>query len=110
MTEIEPQSPPKNSREIGIHLVYMSKSIDELKAEMQNVAKAFATKQELLDAIKTRRIEQEQIIQDICDINNRVDAVEKIINSIKNRIVAASITVLVLMILAQWGLDKFFRG
>lgn len=110
MTEIEPQSPPKNSREIGIHLVYMSKAIDELKAEMQNVAKAFATKQELLDAIKTRRIEQEQIIQDICDINNRVDAVEKIINSIKNRIVAASITVLVLMILAQWGLDKFFRG
>lgn len=104
------QEPPKTSREIGIHLVYMSKSIEELKATVDKLTNNFSTKQELIDAIKTRRIEQEQIIQDICDINNRVDAVEKIINSIKNRIVAASITVLVLMILAQWGLDKFFRG
>ena len=110
MTEIDPQSPPKNSREIGIHLVYMSKAIDDLKIELQNVSKAFATKQELLDAIHTRQKEQEEILKDLCDVDNRVKKIENLFINITGKIVGVAITMLVLMILAQYGLDKYFRG
>jgi len=110
MTEIDPQSPPKNSREIGIHLVYMSKAIDDLKTELQNVSKAFATKQELLDAIRTRQREQEEILKDLCAVDGRVKRIEKIFENITAKVTAITITFLVLLILAQWGLDKYFRG
>ena len=110
MTEIDPQSPPKNSREIGIHLVYMSKAIDDLKTELQNVSKAFATKQELLDAIHTRQKEQEEILKDLCDVDNRVKKIENLFSTITGKIVGVAITMLVLMILAQYGLNQYFRG
>jgi len=103
------QEPPKTSREIGIHLVYMSKSIEELKVTVENLTNNFATKQELLEAIKTRQLEQKQIVEDINSVCNRVNDVEKIINAIKNKIVGVAVTMLVLMVLAQWGLAEFFK-
>lgn len=110
MVDIDPQSPPKNSREIGIHLVYMSKAIDELKIELQNVSKAFATKQELLDAIHARKNDQEELLKDICAVDDRVKRLERIFENITAKIAGIAITFLVLLILAQYGLDKYFRG
>ena len=110
MTEIDPQSPPKNSREIGIHLVYMSKALEDLKSEMQNVSKSFATKQELLDAISARQRDQKVILDDLCSVDSRVARIEKMFNNITGKIAAMAISFLVLLILAQYGLDKYFRG
>lgn len=110
MTEIDPQSPPKNSREIGIHLVYMSKAIDDIRKELANMSRSFATKQELLDAIHTRQREQEEILKDLCAVDNRVKRIEKIFEGITAKIAGIAITILVLMILAQYGIDKYFRG
>ena len=70
----------------------------------------FVTKQELIDAIQTRRIEQKSICDNVQDIDNRLVSVEKIINAIKNRIVIVSLSMLVMMILAQYGLQEFFKG
>ena len=110
MTEIDPQSPPKNSREIGIHLVYMSKAIDDIRKELANMSRSFATKQELLDAIQTRQREQEEILKDLCSVDNRVKKLESLFSNITAKIAGIAITFLVLMILAQYGFDKYFRG
>ena len=110
MTEIDPQSPPKNSREIGIHLVYMSKAIDDIRKELANMSRSFATKQELLDAIHTRQREQEEILKDLCAVDGRVKKIEKLFENITGKIASIAITFLVLMILAQYGFDKYFRG
>jgi len=110
MTEIDPQSPPKNSREIGIHLVYMSKAIEDLKVELNRLSNNYATKQELLDAIHTRQREQEEILKDLCAVDGRVKRIEKIFENITAKVTAIAITFLVLLILAQYGIDKYFRG
>ena len=110
MTEIDPQSPPKNSREIGIHLVYMSKAIEDIRQELSNMSKSFATKQELLDAIHTSQREQEKMLKDLLTVNNRVKKLEGIFENITTKIAGMAITFLALMILAQYGLDKFLRG
>lgn len=110
MIEVDPQSPPKNSREIGIHLVYMSKAIEDLKVELNRLSNNYATKQELLDAIKSRKQDQQEITKNISAVDDRLTRLEKVFESITTRIAGMAITFLALMILAQYGLDKFLRG
>ena len=109
MTEIDPQSPPKNSREIGIHLVYMSKAIDDIRKELTHMSSSFATKQDLLNDITTRQREQEEILKDLVSVDTRVKKLERIFENITGKITGMAITFLVLLILAQYGIDQYFR-
>lgn len=104
------QEPPKTVKEVGIHLIYLSKDVSDIKKQLSEMSGHFVTKQELIDAIQTRRIEQKQICDNVQDIDNRLCNVEKIINAIKNRIVLVALSMLVMMILAQYGLQEFFKG
>ena len=104
------QAAPKTIKEVGIHLVYMSNDMASIKKQLENMSNNFTTKQELLNAIERRKIEQQQFIDEITCIDKRVIVVEKVISGITNRIAAISLTMLALMILAQYGLDKFLRG
>jgi len=104
------QEPPKTVKEVGIHLIYLSKDVSEIKKQLTEMSGHFVTKQELIDAIQTRRIEQKQICDNVQEIDSRLSNVENVINAIKNRIVLAAVSTLALMILAQYGLDRFFKG
>lgn len=101
--------PPKTTREIGIHLVYMSKNMAEINNKLTCMSNSFATKEELLSAIADRRREQGVICKDIESTVKRITKVENLMNGISKRIVSAAITILVMMILAAFGLEKYFK-
>jgi len=104
------QEPPKTVKEVGIHLIYLSKDVSDIKKQLTEMSGHFVTKQELIDAIQTRRLEQKQICDNVQDIDNRLSNVENVINAIKNRIVIVAVSMLVMMILAQYGIQQFFKG
>ena len=87
MTEDNKQ-PPKTVAEIGIHIGYMSEDLKEIKEALSN---------------QPNRREFEVL-------EGRVTKLESALNVVKNRIITAAITILVGMILAQYGLNQFFRG
>ena len=117
MTEIDPQSAEKDLGEVYVHISYIRKDISKLdkrftalENKIDRLAAGFVTKKELTDAIDARKIDQEKIIKDICAVDNRVKRLERIFEGITGKIAGIAITFLVLLILAQWGLDKYFRG
>lgn len=82
------KQPPKTVSEIGIHIGYMSEDLKEIKEALSN---------------QPNRKEFEVL-------EGRVTKLESALNVVKNRIITAAITILVGMILAQYGLNQFFRG
>ena len=84
----EHKQPPKTVAEIGIHIGYMSEDLKEIKEALSN---------------QPNRKEFEVL-------EGRVTKLESALNVVKNRIITAAITILVGMILAQYGLNQFFRG
>ncbi len=40
----------------------------------------------------------------------RISKLEELIEKVKTRIIGSAITIFVLMVLAMYGLDKFFKG
>ena len=86
MTEDNKQ-PPKTVAEIGIHIGYMSEDLKEIKEALSN---------------QPNRKEFEVL-------EGRVTKLESALNVVKNRIITAAITILVGMILAQYGLNQFFK-
>jgi len=111
------QEPPKTVKELGIHVFYQKEEqkklynlLNEVNQKLDRMTENFVTKQELLDAIQTRRIEQKSICENVQDIDSRLTNVENVINAIKNRIVLVAVSMLVMMILAQYGIQQFFKG
>ena len=82
------KQPPKTVAEIGIHIGYMSEDLKEIKEALSN---------------QPNRKEFEVL-------EGRVTKLESALNVVKSRIITAAITILVGMILAQYGLNQFFRG
>ena len=107
---IDHKQPPTTVREVGIHLIYMSKNMAEINSKLTSMSNSFATKQELLTAVTERRREQEEIVKDIDCVGGRVTKIENFISGLTKKIAGVAITILVTMILALYGLDKFFRG
>ena len=83
--------PPKTIEGLGIHIEYLREDISELKELLTAQALNSATK------------------ADIQGHEVRISKLEEIIEKVKSRIVGAAITIFVLMVLAMYGLDKFFR-
>ena len=87
----EHKQPPQNVKEVGIHIGYLREDIGDVKALLENHIALAATKTEVA-------------AHDV-----RISKLEEIIEKVETRIVGAAITILVLMILAMYGLDKFFK-
>ena len=88
MIDEEHKQPPKTVAEIGIHIGYISEDLKELKSLLTD-----APSRKEFDVVEAR-----------------VTKLETVLQSIKNRIVTAAITILVGMILAQYGINQFFKG
>lgn len=85
------KQPPQNVKEVGIHIGYLREDISDVKALLEHHISLAATKTEVA-------------AHDV-----RISKLEEIIEKVETRIVGAAITILVLMILAMYGLDKFFK-
>ena len=83
--------PPKTIEGLGIHIEYLRGDISELKELL--------TAQALNSASKA----------DIAAHEVRISKLEEIIEKVKTRIIGAAITIFVLMVLAMYGLDKYFK-
>lgn len=103
------QKPPKTIPEMGIHLFYMSKAMGEMKVMLGKLSSTYVCKVDLADAIKDRHEEQEVIEKRIDGVDKRLTAIEDTYDKFRNKIVIYAFTALALMILAQWGLEKFFK-
>ena len=85
------KQPPTSVKEVGIHIGYLREDISDLKALLENHIALAATK------------------ADIAAHDIRISKIEKIIEKVKSRIIGAALTIFVLMVLAMYGLDKFFK-
>lgn len=84
------KQPPTSVKEVGIHIGYLREDISDVKALLENHIALAATK------------------ADIAAHDIRISKIEKIIEKVKSRIIGAALTIFVLMVLAMYGLDKFF--
>jgi len=84
----EHEQAPKTVPEIGIHIGYIRDDIKEIK-----------------DALKGSPTKKE-----FDELAIRVTKLESLLDSVKSTIARWAITILVAMVLAFYGLDKFFRG
>lgn len=89
MSEEEHKQPPKTIAELGIHFGYIREDVAELKDILERQATQMATKSELYI--------HEQ----------RITKLEKTLEAVKNRIVTTAVSLLVVMVLAVYGLDKY---
>lgn len=89
MSEEEHKQPPKTIAELGIHFGYIREDVAELKGILERQTTQMATKAELYI--------HEQ----------RITKLEKTLEAVKNRIVTTAVSLLVVMILAIYGLDKY---
>ena len=87
----EHKQPPQNVKEVGIHIGYLREDIGDVKALLENHIAISATK------------------ADIAAHDVRISKLEEIIEKVKARIIGAAITIFVLMVLAIYGLDKYFK-
>ncbi len=88
----EHKQPPKTIEGVGIHIEYLREDISELKELLTAQAINSATKAD---------IQKHEV---------RISKLEELIEKVKSRIVGAAITIFVGMVLALYGIDKFFRG
>lgn len=87
----EHKQPPQNVKEVGIHIGYLREDISDLKALLENHIALAATKAD---------IEAHDV---------RISKLEEIIEKVRARIAGAAITIFVIMVLAMYGLDKYFK-
>ena len=87
----EHKQPPQNVKEVGIHIGYLREDIGDVKALLENHIALAATK------------------ADVAAHDVRISRLEGVIEKVKTRIVGAAITIFVLMVLAMYGLDKYFK-
>ena len=85
------KQPPQNVKEVGIHIGYLREDIGDVKALLENHIALAATK------------------ADVAAHDVRISKLEELIDKVKTRIVGAAITIFVTMVLAMYGLDKYFR-
>lgn len=85
------KEPPQNVKEVGIHIGYLREDIGDVKALLENHIALAATK------------------ADIAAHDVRISRLEEVIEKVKTRIIGAAITIFVLMVLAMYGLDKYFK-
>ena len=87
----EHKQPPKTIEGLGIHIEYLREDISELKELLTAQALNSATK------------------ADVAAHDVRISKLEEIIEKVRTRIIGSAITIFVTMVLAMYGLDKFFR-
>ena len=87
----EHKQTPQNVKEVGIHIGYLREDISDVKALLENHISLAATK------------------ADIAAHDARISKLEEIIEKVKTRIIGSAMTIFVLMVLALYGLDKFFK-
>ena len=85
------KQPPETIKEVGIHIEYLRGDISELKALLENHIALAPTKAD----IKGHEV--------------RISKLEEIIEKVKTRIIGVAITIFVIMVLAMYGLDKYFK-
>lgn len=83
--------------------------LKEVKDELVNLKTHFVTHAELESAKVQADMEHKAINEEISDVKVVVDKLQQWRDSIVTRIAAGAIIMLVLMVLAFYGLDKFFK-
>ncbi|WOI86003.1 hypothetical protein [Rhodococcus qingshengii] len=101
--------PPSTIKEVGIHIGYMRDDIAELKELFKNMPTAFATKAEL-DTLRSEFDEKlDSVETTVKALDIRLGTQENRWNGLNAKIAGYAVTGLVLMLLALYGLDKFFK-
>lgn len=106
---LDHKTPPATVREVGIHLVYMSKNMADISKKLDEMGGKFAHRQELVDAICQRKEDQKIIEDNLIELENRVEKIENFNDSVKTTIAKWAIVALVLMVLTVYGMEKLFK-
>ena len=106
---LDHKAPPVTVREVGIHLIYMSKNKADISKKLDEMGGMFAHRQELLDAIMQRKTDQQIICADLTELTARINKIETDRNKVITWIAVAFIIMLVVLVLAQYGLDRYFK-
>lgn len=93
----EHTEPPTTIKEVGIHIGYMRNDINELKNVVANYTTVAATKADI-ELLK---------VADAA-LSRRIDNIEDWRDGLVGKVAGGAVLLLVAMVLAMYGIDKFF--
>lgn len=99
MSEDDHTKAPTTIREVGIHIGYMRDAQKQTQGDINEVKK-------LIEDIKVGQVSPATVAA----LDVRVTKLETFVDGIKTRIAGWAVTIFVAMVLALYGLDKWFKG
>ena len=87
----------------------VEEGVEKINAKLDGIANGFATQTQLANAVKERDQKITAIYADGKEYDARLKKVEHFIDGIVKKIAGSAVFILVVMLLAIYGLDKFLR-
>jgi len=94
---------------IAYRMLNVEKAIDRFETKLDGFALGFATHGDIERSRAQAKIDQDAIYIEIRDIDARVKDIQRWKDNLIGKVAGAAIIMLVLMVLALYGLDKFVK-
>ncbi len=105
----QPESVGSSQDAIAFRMLNVEKALDRFEMKLDGLATGFATHADIERSRQQAKIDHDAIYKDIRDIDVRVKDIQKWKDGIIGKVAGAAILMLVLMVLAMYGLDKFLK-
>ena len=105
----EPESVGSSQDAIAFRMLNVEKAIDRFEMKLDGLAAGFATHADIERSRQQAKLDHDAIYKDIRDIDVRVKDIQSWKDGIVGKVAGAAIIMLVLMVLAMYGLDKFLK-
>lgn len=109
MTSTKEKNPPKDTSLLEYRLGKVEEGVEKINAKLDGIANGFATQTQLANAVKERDQKIAAIYESGKEYDERLSKVEHFIDGIVKRIAGSAVLILVVMLLAIYGLDKFLK-
>lgn len=107
MTSTKQKTPSNDTSLLEYRLGKVEEGVEKINAKLDGIANGFATQTQLADAVKERDEKIAAIYKDGKEYDERLKRVEHFIDGIVKKIAGSAVLVLVVMLLAIYGLDRF---
>ena len=100
---------PEGTDLLEYRLGKVEEGVEKINAKLDGIANGFATQTQLANAVKERDQKIAAIYADGKEYDARLQKVERFIDGIVKKIAGSAVFILVVMLLAIYGLDKFLK-
>ena len=105
----EPESVGSSQDAIAFRMLNVEKAIDRFEMKLDGLAAGFATHSDIERSLQQAKLDHDAIYKDIRDIDVRVKDIQSWKDGLIGKVAAGAIIMIVMMVLALYGLDKFVK-